>query len=138
MATLNKVMLIGRLGKDPELKYVGDGIAKSSFTLATDDSYKDASGNKVERTDWHNIVTWRNVAEVVNKFLKKGSLVYLEGKIGTRSYDDKDGNKKYITEVTAFRMQMLDAKKSSESGAAVEEPATSFDEVKDSADDLPF
>lgn len=109
--TLNKVMLIGRLGKDPELKYTPGGSAVATFNIATDESYKDKEGKKVENTDWHRVVVWNKLAEICGQYLKKGSLVYIEGKLKTRSYDDKTtGAKKFITEVVGDQMSMLGGK----------------------------
>ncbi len=105
--SVNKVILVGRLGKDPDLRYTTSGTAVANFTLATSERFKDKSGEQQEKTEWHNIVVWRNLAEICGKYLKKGKQVYIEGKIQTRSYDDRDGNKKYITEVVADQMQML-------------------------------
>jgi single-strand DNA-binding protein len=110
MKSLNKVLLIGHLGKDPELRYTKGGDAVASFSVATNESWKDAEGNTQERTDWHNIVAWRKLAEICAEYVKKGSKVYIEGKIQTRSYDDKDGVKKYVTEITANDLIMLDSK----------------------------
>ena len=107
MSSLNKVMLIGRLGKDPEIQNFESGAVKASFPLATSETYKDKSGQKVENTDWHNIVMWRGLAGIAEKYLVKGSLVYIEGKIRTRSWEDSDGKKRYITEVEAREMTML-------------------------------
>ena len=104
---VNKVILVGNLGKDPELRYTGSGTAVCNFSLATTENYKDRDGNKQEKTEWHNIVIWRQLAEIAGKYLTKGKQVYLEGKIQTRSYDDRDGNKRYITEIVADQMQML-------------------------------
>lgn len=107
--SLNKVMLIGNLGKDPELRYTASGVAVASFTLATNESWKDQDGNTQERTEWHNIVAWRKLAEICGEWLKKGRRVYIEGRIQTRSYDDKNtGQKRYITEIVADDMIMLD------------------------------
>lgn len=114
MRGLNKVMLIGRLGKDPEMIFFESGVAKASFTLATNEIYRDRDGNKIEKTDWHNVVMWRKLAEISGKYLKKGSRVYIEGKLKTRSWDDRDGNKRYITEVEAIDMHMLDTKQQSQ------------------------
>lgn len=107
MAGLNKVTLIGNLGKDPELKYFEGNIAKLSFSLATSEFYKDKSGNNVEQTEWHNIVFWRTLAENGEKFLKKGMQVYIEGKIQTRKWVDKDGQKKTITEIVGESFILL-------------------------------
>ena len=105
--SVNKCILIGNLGKDPELRFTPSGSAVCNFSLATTDRFKDREGNKQERTEWHNIVIWNQLGEIAGKYLKKGSQVYIEGKIQTRSYDDRDGNKRYITEIVADNMQML-------------------------------
>ena len=108
MATgVNKVILLGNLGKDPEVRHLDTGRAVANFSLATSEVYKNRNGDKVTNTEWHNIVLWTPLAEVAEKFLKKGSQVYIEGKIATRSYDDKDGNKKYITEIVGREMTLL-------------------------------
>jgi single-strand DNA-binding protein len=113
---LNKVMLIGNLGKDPELKYTNSGVAVATFSIATSESWKDAEGNMQERTEWHNIVAWRKLAETCGQYLKKGGRVYIEGKIQTRSYE-KDGVKKYMTEIIADQMLMLDGSGGGNAGA---------------------
>ncbi len=105
--SVNKVILVGNLGKDPELRYTSGGTAVATFSLATSERYKDRSGEQQEKTEWHNIVAWRNLAEICGKYLHKGKQVYIEGRIQTRSYDDRDGNKRYITEIVADQMQML-------------------------------
>lgn len=110
MAGVNKVILIGNLGKDPEVRTLDNGTAVCNFPVATSESYKDRDGNKVDKTEWHNIVIWRKLAEVAGTYLKKGSKVYLEGKLQTRSWDDEQGNKRYTTEVVANQMVMLDSK----------------------------
>ena len=142
--SLNKVMLIGNLGKDPELRYTTSGIAVATFSLATSDSWKDQDGNQQEKTEWHNIVAWRKLAEICGEWLKKGKKVYIEGRIQTRSYDDKNtGQKRYMTEVVADSLIMLDggggarSAPSDSSGAAqsVSEPPAS---VGAQNDDLPF
>jgi single-strand DNA-binding protein len=107
---LNKVMLIGRLGKDPEIRQTANG-AVANFTIATSEVYKDKNGQRQELTDWHNIVMWRYNAENAEKLLRKGKLVYIEGKLKTRSWDDKDGNKRYTTEVNADSFILLDRDK---------------------------
>ncbi len=107
---VNKVILVGNLGQDPELKYTGNGTAVANLRLATSDSYKDASGNLVDNTQWHNIVAWARLAEICNEYLKKGSKIYIEGSLQTRTYEDKDGNTKYFTEVKARDMVMLDSR----------------------------
>ncbi len=133
---LNKVLLIGHIGKDPELKYTEKGTARCSFSLATNESYKDDSGNVVDKTEWHNIVVWRKLAEICGQYLKKGSKVYLEGKLSTRSYE-KDGVKKYFTEVVLSDMLMLD-KKEAGGGTAASETTGSVKEESSKDDDLPF
>lgn len=105
--SVNKVILVGNLGKDPELRYTASGVAVATFSLATSERFKDRNGEQQERTEWHNVVAWRQLAEICGKFLHKGKQVYIEGKIQTRSYDDRDGNKRYITEIVADQMQML-------------------------------
>jgi len=105
--SVNKVILVGNLGKDPELRYTPSGAAVANFTIATTERYKDRDGQTQEKTEWHNIVAWRQLAEICGKYLHKGKQVYIEGKIQTRSYDDRDGNKRYITEIVADQMQML-------------------------------
>jgi len=106
-SSINKVTLVGRLGKNPDLSYLPSGVAVAKFSLATDESWTDKDGNKQERTEWFNIVAWRKLAEICGKYLVKGKLVYIDGKIQTRSYDDKEGNKRYITEIIADNMVML-------------------------------
>jgi len=105
--SVNKVILVGNLGKDPELRYTPAGVAVATFSLATSERFKDKSGEMQEKTEWHNIVAWRQLAEICGKYLHKGKQVYIEGKIQTRSYDDRDGNKRYMTEIVADQMQML-------------------------------
>jgi single-strand DNA-binding protein len=105
--SVNKVILVGNLGKDPELRYTPSGTPVCTFSIATSERYKDRDGQQQEKTEWHNVVTWRGLAEICGKYLAKGKQVYIEGKIQTRSYDDRDGNKRYITEIVADQMQML-------------------------------
>jgi single-strand DNA-binding protein len=105
--SVNKVILVGNLGKDPELRYTASGTAVATFSLATSERYKDKQGQQQDKTEWHNVVAWRQLAEICGKYLHKGKQVYIEGRIQTRSYDDRDGNKKYITEIVADQMQML-------------------------------
>jgi single-strand DNA-binding protein len=107
MASVNKVILIGNLGKNPELRYTPGGQAVANFSIATSEKFTDKSGQKRESTEWHNIVAWGKLGELANQYLKKGRPVYIEGKLTTRSWDDKDGNKKYKTEVVANQMQFL-------------------------------
>jgi single-strand DNA-binding protein len=113
---VNKVTLIGRLGKDPEVRRLESGVAVAKFSLATDESYKDKEGNQVQQTEWHNIVVWRGQAEVAEKYLKKGMLIYVEGKLTHREYTDKDNQKRYFTEVVAHTFKMLERKDGGGSG----------------------
>lgn len=101
-------MLIGRLGKYPEVRRLENGAAVAKFSLATDESYKDKDGNPVQQTEWHNIVVWRSQAEIAEKYLKKGMLIYVEGKLTHREYTDKDNQKRYFTEVVASTFRMLE------------------------------
>lgn len=108
--TVNKVILIGRLGGDPELRYTPNGDAVANFRIATNRVWRDQEGNQQERTEWHRIVAWRKLAERCGEYLKKGSHVYIEGRLETRSWQDKNGNKRFVTEIIANQMQMLEAK----------------------------
>lgn len=134
--SLNKVMLIGNLGKDPELKYTPSGVAVATFSIATSEQWKDQEGNAQEKTEWHNIVAWRKLAEIVGEYLKKGKKVYIEGKLQTRNYE-KDGVKRYITEIVADQLIMLDGVGQRSGGSGMEEsiPAPSGAPKED---DLPF
>jgi single-strand DNA-binding protein len=105
--SINKVILIGRLGKDPEMRFTPSGRAVTNFTLATNENWTDQNGERQERTEWHRIVTWGKLAENCAKLLSKGKQVYVEGRLQTRSWDDRDGNKRYTTEIVANTMQML-------------------------------
>jgi len=111
MAGINKVILVGNLGRDPEMRYTPNSIAVCSFSVATSETYKDKnSGERITQTEWHNIVLWRGLAETSEKYLRKGSKVYIEGKLKTRKWDDKQGITRYSTEIVADVMQMLDKK----------------------------
>jgi single-strand DNA-binding protein len=112
---VNKVILVGNVGNDPEIRHLEGGTPVANFRLATSENYTNRSGEKVTQTEWHNIVLWRGLAEVTEKYVKKGAQLYIEGKIRTRSWDDKDGNKRYTTEIVADVMQML-GKRSESSG----------------------
>ena len=131
MAGVNKVILIGNLGKDPEVRYLDSGVAVANFSLATTENYKNKEGERVSQTEWHNVVLWRGLAEVAEKWLKKGSSVYVEGKIRTRKWEDKEGNARYSTEILGDNMTMLGGKPSSEGASATTQDS-------DSKDDLPF
>ena len=141
MSGVNKVILVGNLGKDPEVRYLEGGTAVANFPLATSEVYKDKSGERKEITEWHNIVMWRGLAEIAEKYLKKGNSIYVEGKLRTRSWDDKEGVKRYTTEVLADNMTMLGGKSSgsgdNSSNAGESKPAPQVDESS-ATDDLPF
>jgi single-strand DNA-binding protein len=144
MAGINKVILVGNLGKDPELRTLESGRKVANFSLATTESYKDKNGDKVDQTEWHNLVFWGPIAEVIEKYLKKGSQIYVEGKIRTRSYDDKEGNKKYITEILGDKLTMLgspskggESSSPASNGKTVAQPVGQSFSASDD-DDLPF
>ncbi len=140
--TINKVILIGRLGQDPEVKYTPSGAAVATLSLATNTSYKDQEGKMQEQTEWHRVVVWRKQAEVIGQYTKKGHRLYVEGKLATRSWNDKDGNKRYTTEVTADSIQLLESRGDREApqhDAAPMPAETDFSgPVPEEADDLPF
>tara|TARA_B110000261_G_C13060145_1_gene347814 strand:- start:69 stop:491 length:423 start_codon:yes stop_codon:yes gene_type:complete len=140
MAGVNKVILIGHLGKDPEVRHLENGTAVANFTLATSESYKDKQGNRIDQTEWHNVIVWRGLAEVAEKFLKKGSQVYVEGKLRTRSWEDQTGNKRYTTEIVADNFTMLSKKDENNQPQNQQTPATTVQNSApvDEADDLPF
>jgi single-strand DNA-binding protein len=117
---INKVILVGHVGKDPEVRYLDNNTPVASFTLATNETYKNKNGEKVTNTEWHNIVLWRGLAQVAEKYVKKGNMLFIEGKIRSRSWDDKDGIKRYTTEIIADNMQMLDKKESGPSNATAQ------------------
>lgn len=116
MAGVNKVILIGNLGKDPEVRYLEGGIAVANFPIATTETFRDKNGNKNEQTEWHQIVLWRKLAEVAEKYLRKGQMVYLEGKIRSRSWEDKDGNKRYTTEIFGDVLTILSRREDQQQG----------------------
>ncbi len=107
---VNKVIIIGNLGQDPELRYTGNGTAVCNLRIATNESYKDQEGQLVEKTEWHSVVAWSRLAEICGEYLKKGSRVYFEGSLQTRSWEDRDGNTRYTTEIKAREMMMLDSR----------------------------
>lgn len=136
---VNKVILVGNLGKDPELRYTNSGVAVATFSMATSESWKDADGNLQDRTQWHTVVAWRKLAEICGEYLKKGSKVFVEGKIQYRTYDDKNGVKRYVTEIVMDNMVMLDSKGGAASGTFDGEPAPQKEDAQGpKADDLPF
>ncbi len=117
MSGINKVILVGHLGKDPEVRHLDGGVTVASFPLATSETYN-KDGKRVEQTEWHNIVLWRGLAEVASKYLQKGKLVYIEGKLRTRSFEDKEKVKKYVTEIVAENFTMLGRKSDFEQSPA--------------------
>jgi single-strand DNA-binding protein len=140
---INKVILIGNLGKDPEVKYMPSGDAVSSFSIATTESWKDKeTGDKVEKTEWHNIVAFKRIAEVCGEYLRKGSQVYIEGKLQTRKWQDRDGNDRYTTEIRVGKMQMLGSRPESRQSQGQSEPdrrpAPQQQPSGDFEDDIPF
>lgn len=144
MASVNKVILVGNLGRDPELKYIPSGDAVVNLAIATTDRYKNKSGEMVDATEWHRVNFFGRTAEVCGQYLKKGSQVYIEGSLKTRKYTDKDGVEKYATEIRGDRMQMLDGKKEGAAPAQASQaqrPSSSgggsgFDDMED--DSIPF
>jgi len=146
MAGVNKVILIGNLGIDPEVRTLESGVKVCRLSIATSESYTNKEGNRVEQTEWHSVTLWRGLAEIAEKYLTKGNKVYVEGKLRTRSYKDKDGVERYSTEIVADNMQMLGGTASGETSSAPrsnpqsqpqQQPAMGSSET-DNADDLPF
>ncbi len=142
MASVNKAILIGNLGSDPELRYTASGTAVASFNIATTERYKDKNGEKQERTEWHTIVCWARLGELANEYLKKGRSVYIEGRIQTRNYEDKDGIKRYKTEIVCQQMQFLGGRGQGEQqsapGGGSSSSAPSEPNLPADDDDLPF
>jgi len=140
LAGVNKIILVGRLGKDPEIRYTPSGAAVANFTVATSEEWKDReTGEKQERTEWHRIVAWRRLGEVCGEYLHKGSQVYIEGRLQTRSWEDRDGNKRYTTEVIAQTMQMLDsAGREAGRGKTGDDRYPTEEPVDIPEDDIPF
>lgn len=135
MSGVNKVILIGNLGKDPEVKYLESGVAVANITLATTENYKNKEGEKVSQTVWHDIVLWRGLAEIAEKYLKKGSSVYIEGKIRNRKWEDKEGITRYKNEILADNMTMLGSRPPTEKS---NENESQNQENPNGLDDLPF
>lgn len=146
MSGINKVILVGNVGKDPEVRHLEGGATVAKFPLATSESYKKADGTKVDTTEWHNIVMWRGLAETAEKYVRKGNLIYIEGKIRTRTWED-NGLKKYFTEIIADGMTFLGGRKSEESASTgttneyskqnAEAPSVP-ESTPETGDDLPF
>ncbi len=146
MASLNKVMLIGNLGKDPEVRYTTSGQAVASFNLATSEKYKNKqSGDWEEKTEWHRVTLWGKLAEIAGEYLAKGKTVYIEGRLQTRKWTDRDGNDRYTTEIVGDRMQMLGGRSDGAAGGGrrpeaggVADTTVSYDEPPFQDDDIPF
>ena len=143
MAGLNKVQLIGNLGRDPELRYTKSGQAVANFTVATNESWTNKSGEREERTEWHRVVAWARLAEISGEYLSKGRQVYIEGRLQTREWEDKEGNKRYTTEIKADRMLMLGGRGGGSGGEASggfsDEPGpTGPPQGPEGGDDIPF
>ena len=144
MAGVNKVILVGNLGKDPEIRTLESGVKVARFSVATTESYNDRNtGQRVDQTEWHNIVLWRGLAEIAEKYLRKGNQVYIEGKLQTRSYQDKDGITKYSTEIVGQNMNMLGGRSTTnEAGYEPSNQTTAPPEnpvdLPEETDDLPF
>ena len=147
--SVNKAILVGNVGKDPEVRYLEGGASVASFSLATTEVYKNKNGEKVSQTEWHNIVAWRHLADLAEKYITKGRQLYIEGKITNRSWEDKEGNKRYTSEIIANTIQLL-GRKSDEPGGGQSSAGTSgntdtpktekpeFSEESTEEDDLPF
>lgn len=134
---LNRVTLVGHVGKDPDVRHLDNGVSVARFSLATNETYTDKSGERKTTTEWHNIVVWRGLADVAEKYVKSGSLLYVEGKLKTSSYDDKDGVKHYRTDIICDNFRML-GKKDSTTQDAPKESTQESSTVQDPTDDLPF
>lgn len=137
---INKVILIGNVGADPEVRYLDGGVAVARFSLATTEVYNNKNGEQVRQTEWHNIVLWRNLAQIAEKYVKKGMLLYIEGRLRTRNWEDQNGNKRYTTEIYGDNMQMLTRKQDMPERPA-ETPAPQAPaavSMPDDSDDLPF
>ncbi|MGA0045483.1 MAG: single-stranded DNA-binding protein [Candidatus Kapaibacteriota bacterium] len=133
--TLNKVMLIGNVGKDPDVNFTPTGVKVAQFRMATSETWKDKDGAMQEHTDWHTVIAWRGLADIVERLVHRGSRIYVEGKIQTRSYDDREGQKRYVTEIVAENILLLDAKRSDASmNGSVGEPQDS----ETGSEDIPF
>jgi single-strand DNA-binding protein len=138
MASVNKVILIGNLGADPELRYTPSGSAVANFNIATTEKWKDKDGQSQERTEWHRIILWNRQAEIAKEYLRKGNSVYIEGRIQNRSYEDKDGIKRYVTEIIGQRMQFLGGRGGTSDSGPSEPPPSPPSNLDGEDDDLPF
>lgn len=143
MASVNKAIIVGNLGKDPEVKFLTNGDAVCSFSIATTDSWKDKEGQKQEKTEWHNIVMYRKLAEIAGEYLKKGSPIYVEGALQTRKWTNKEGQERYTTEIVANSMQMLGGKPQEKQQTLQEPQEDKYEAPKpsvegDDSEDIPF
>ena len=145
MRGVNRVMLIGNLGRDPDLQHLEGNIAVAKFPLATTETFKDKNGNLVSQTEWHTVVLWRGLAELAQKYLHKGSLVFIEGRLRTRNWEDKDKNRRFSTEIVGDNLVMLDKRKENHTGddntvsdSNFSSPDISYDAGNIEKDDLPF
>jgi len=135
MASVNKAIVLGNLGKDPELRHLPNGDAVCNFSLATTESWKDKDGNKQDKTEWHNVVIFRKLAEIAGEYLKKGKPVYIEGRLQTRKWQDKEGKDRYTTEIVADQMQMLGSRDEAKEVAKPTQAPTGFEDMES---DIPF
>ncbi|GAC1439462.1 MAG: single-stranded DNA-binding protein [Sediminibacterium sp.] len=143
MRGVNRVMLIGNLGKDPDVQHLEGNIAVAKFPLATTETYKDRSGKLISQTEWHTVVLWRGLAELAQKYLHKGSLIYVEGRLRTRSWEDKEGNKKFATEVVGDNLIMLDKRSDGHGGHGAGDAIEGYNgddvpPIADPGETLPF
>lgn len=142
MSSVNKAILIGRLGKDPDIRYMSDGTAVANVSLATSEQWKDRNGEKQEKTEWHRLTAYRKLAQIIGEFLKKGSQVYFEGRLETRKWTDKEGIDRYTTEIIVDKMKMLDTRNQSpqpaQAGNATQPQPPAGNGFDDMEDDIPF
>ena len=138
MAGVNKVILVGNLGRDPELRHLEGGLTVARFSLATTEIHKDKNGNRIEHTEWHNIVMWRGLADNAEKLLKKGSQIYLEGKLQTRDWQDKEGHKRQTTEIVAESFLLLSKREGNQNPNPGNIESTGLTDINGGTNDLPF
>ena len=138
MAALNRVLLIGNLGAEPELSYTPSGTAKATMRLATHETWTNKEGEKGERTEWHRVIAWGRLAEICGQYLAKGRQVFIEGRLQTRSWEDKDGNKRWTTEIVASTMQMLGSPRDAARDTEVPMAASAMADLPEPDDDIPF
>ena len=136
MSSLNKAMIIGRLGRDPEVRYTQSNTAVATMNVATTEKFKDRNGELQENTEWHRIIAWGRLAEICQQYLKKGSLAYFEGPIQTNEWEDKEGQKRYTTEIKALKMRMLDSRSGQQQSSAPANKKANTAEIDDSFDDM--